>query len=136
MSSLGELSQRYVRLQEINSIMTAMKTLALVETNKLARFIEHQRLMLSNIDKAAADFQSFYSVEHYDSTKPAILIVIGSQRGFCGNFNEHVIDSLVDLPVLDKETTQLIVVGSRLNEKLHSDSYIIVNFVDGATVTE
>ena len=48
MSGQAELSQRLARLKEISGIMTAMKSLSLVETRKLARFIGHQRRMLAN----------------------------------------------------------------------------------------
>ena len=62
MSGLAELSQRFTRLKEISGIMTAMKSLSLVETHKLARFIGHQRRMLANIEAAAADFLHFFPV--------------------------------------------------------------------------
>ena len=60
MSSLAELSQRLTRIREISGIMTAMKSLSLVETRKLGRFIGHQRRMLDNIEAAAADFLHFF----------------------------------------------------------------------------
>lgn len=135
MSGQVELAQRYARLQEISSIMMAMKSLALVETKKLAHFIEHQRLMLSNIEAAAADFQSFFTIEHYDATQPAILIVIGSERGFCGNFNERLINALYALPIIQTATLQLVIVGSRLKAKLNERSDVIA-WLDGPTVTE
>lgn len=135
MSSQADLRQRYARLQEISSIMSAMKSLAFVESKKLAHFIEHQRLMLSNIETAAADFQSFFTIEHYDATQPAILIVIGSERGFCGNFNERVIDALNALPIIHTAATQLVIVGSRLKAKLNERSDVIA-WLDGPTVTE
>lgn len=137
MSSQGELTQRYARLQEISSIMTAMKSLALVETKKLAHFIEHQRLMLSNIETAVADFQSFFTLEHYDARQSAILIVIGSERGFCGNFNESIIDALYALTRVQTATMHLVVVGGRLKTKLieRSDTDVIA-WIEGPTVTE
>ena len=38
MSNLADLSRHVDRLSEISGIMTAMKSLSLVETRKLARF--------------------------------------------------------------------------------------------------
>lgn len=135
MSTQVQLTQRYARLQEISSIMTAMKSLALVETKKLARFIEHQRRMLSNIEAAAADFQSFFSIEHYDAAQPAIVIVIGSERGFCGNFNETLSDAFSALPILQTAPIQLVVVGSRLWSKFDEHPDVIAR-IEGPTVTE
>lgn len=135
MSGQVELAQQYERLQEISSIMTAMKSLALVETQKLSHMIEHQRLMLSNIEMAAADFQSFFSIKPYIKTQPAILIIIGSERGFCGNFNERLIDTLSSLHDIDTTQMQLLIVGSRLSAKLPKHSSIIAQLA-GPTVTE
>lgn len=138
MSSLAELSQRLSRLKEISGIMTAMKSLSLVETRKLARFIGHQRRMLDNIEAAAADFLHFFPVESAgassDLTQPAILLLIGSERGFCGNFNERVVAALDDLPRWEPAPA-LLVVGHRLGAKLVSRPGLIAR-LDGSTVTE
>lgn len=134
MSGLTELSQRFVRLKEISGIMTAMKSLSLVETRKLARFIGHQRRMLANIETAAADFLHFFSVERTTKTQPAILLLIGSERGFCGNFNERVLAALDDLPHW-QPAPALLVVGSRLGAKFEAHPGVIAS-LDGPTVTE
>jgi F-type H+-transporting ATPase subunit gamma len=134
MSGQAELAQRYARLKEISGIMTAMKSLSLVETKKLARFIGHQRRMLANIEAAAADFLSFFPVEAADAKQPAILLLIGSERGFCGNFNERVLAALDALPG-EQPAPALLVTGSRLTAKL-ADRPGIVTRIDGASVTE
>jgi F-type H+-transporting ATPase subunit gamma len=134
MSGLAELSQRFARLKEISGIMTAMKSLSLVETRKLARFIGHQRRMLDNIEAAAADFLHFFPVESAGETPPAILLLIGSERGFCGNFNERVVAALNDLPQWEPAPA-LLVVGHRLGAKLESHPGVIAR-LDGSTVTE
>ena len=134
MSGQAELSQRFARLKEISGIMTAMKSLSLVETKKLARFIGHQRRMLANIEAAAGDFLSFFPVERAPATQPVILLLIGSERGFCGNFNERVLAALDALPAWQPAPT-LLVVGSRLAAKLANRPGIIA-VLDGASVTE
>lgn len=134
MSGQAELSQRFARLKEISGIMTAMKSLSLVETRKLARFIGHQRRMLTNIETAAADFLSFYPVEHSGGKQPAILVLIGSERGFCGNFNERILAALDERP-RGETAPALLVVGHRLSAKLEAHPGVIAR-LDGATVTE
>lgn len=134
MSSLGELSQRFARLKEISEIMTAMKNLSQVETRKLSRFIGHQRRMLANIEAAAADFLNAFPIQTATDIHPKIILLIGSERGFCGNFNERVLDALDALP--DTEPTPvLLAVGSRLGAKLASHPGVIAQ-LDGATLTE
>lgn len=134
MSGLAELSQRFSRLKEISGIMTAMKSLSLVETHKLARFIGHQRRMLSNIEAAAADFLHFFPVAATGEKQPTILLLIGSERGFCGNFNERVFAALEDLPQWETAPT-LLLVGHRLGTKLEAHPRVVAR-LDGATVTE
>lgn len=138
MSGLAELSQRLARLKEISGIMTAMKSLSLVETRKLARFISHQRRMLDNIEAAAADFLRFFPVESAGAgstlRQPAILLLIGSERGFCGNFNERVVAALDALPQWEPAPA-LLVVGQRLGARLESRAGVIT-MLDGSTVTE
>lgn len=132
MSGQAELAQRFARLKEISGIMTAMKSLSLVETKKLARFIGHQRRMLANIEAAAADFLNFHPIATAPGKAPAILLLIGSERGFCGNFNERVLAALDALP---DGPPALMVIGSRLAAKL-ADRPGVLARLDGANVTE
>ena len=133
-SSLSELSQHFTRLKEISGIMTAMKSLSLVETRKLARFIEHQRRMLSNIETAAADFLSVHPIEPASTQAPTILLLIGSERGFCGNFNDRILVALNALPRAAPKPL-LVVLGHRLQMKLEHYPGVIAR-LDGPTVTE
>lgn len=134
MSSLAELSQRLSRIREISGIMTAMKSLSLVETRKLARFIGHQRRMLDNIEAAAADFLHFFPAAGEAAPSRAILLLIGSERGFCGNFNERMLAALHDMPELPAAPT-VVVVGRRLAAKLTAHPGVFAS-LDGPTVTE
>lgn len=138
MSSVAELSRRFTRLREISSIMTAMKSLSLVETHKLAHFIGHQRRMLANIEAVAADFLHFYPLENRQKAERIILLLVGSERGFCGNFNERVLTALDEFPDLDV-TPELIPVGQRLGNRLAARHGIIsapIARLAGPTVTE
>jgi F-type H+-transporting ATPase subunit gamma len=138
MSGLAEITQRLARLKEISGIMTAMKSLSLVETRKLARFIDHQRLMLANVEAAAADFVHYFPAAGSTGTQRIVLLLIGSERGFCGNFNERVLATLHELPAW-QQPPELVVVGRRLGSKLASDAGAnadVIASLDGPTVTE
>ena len=134
MSGQAELAPRFARLKEISGIMTAMKGLSLVETRKLARFIGHQHSMKVNIEAAAADFLNFFSVANADEMQPAILLLIGSERGFCGNFNERVLTALAALPD-QYHASALLVLGHRLGTKLENHPGVLAR-LDGPTMTE
>lgn len=135
MSSLAELSRRLTRLREISGIMTAMKSLSLVETHKLARFMEQQRQMLTNIESAAADFLHFFPLPDTTGEEQTIVLLIGSERGFCGNFNERVLAALESLPAWTTPP-RLVAVGHRLATKLEAHPDVMVHLLDGPTVTE
>jgi len=47
-------------LAEIRDIMNSMKTLAYMETRKLARFLDAQHAVVQSIEDVAADLLSFY----------------------------------------------------------------------------
>lgn len=134
MTGLAGLSQRVARLTEIRAIMTAMKNLSLVETRKLARFIGHQQRMLSNIVAATGDFLQFFPDQGGGDTSAAILVLIGSERGFCGNFNERLITALGAVTSW-RQVPSLLLVGHRLGLKLDNHPRVLAR-LEGATVTE
>lgn len=136
MSGLAELSQRHARLQEISGIMTAMKNLSLVETHKLAKFLLHQQAMRANIEAAAADFIQFHPASCVAPTQQPtpMLVLIGSERGFCGNFNERLLQALDALPASYAQAT-LLVLGHRLCRRMAGHPRVKAA-LDGATVTE
>ena len=61
-------------------------------------------------------------------------MLIGSERGFCGNFNERVLAALENLPQRETAPT-LLLVGHRLGTKLEAHPGVVAK-LDGATVTE
>ncbi len=95
MSHRHELDQRLHKLKEIGEIMRSMQLLALMETRKLSRFLEAQDESVRLIEAAAADFLHFYpqfssKVTHVKQAR----LVIGAERGFCGDFNEELLAEL------------------------------------------
>ena len=136
MSGLAELSQRHARLQEISGIMSAMKALSLVETNKLARFLGHQQRMRANIENAAADFIAFHPEvgAQVASGSTTVVLLIGSERGFCGNFNDRIVQTLAT-PAPEFAKASFVVVGQRLSGRLGNDGRVLAH-LEGATVAE
>ncbi|HYE34414.1 FoF1 ATP synthase subunit gamma [Methylocaldum sp.] len=136
MSRRAEVERRLRRLDEIADIMTAMKTLALIETRKYNRFMAHQQHLIQSIEAASADFLAFHPVFRGGCGQgeggSEVLILIGSERGFCGDFNETIVAALAALPTVQP---RLVVVGRRLATKLqdHPDVQI---WLDGPNVAE
>jgi len=127
MTRRRELEQSLRKLGEIGEIMRSMKNLAVMETRKLARFLDAQDESVRLIEAAAADFLSFYPQPKPPPGVEAILL-IGTERGFCGDFNEALLADLnTDAP--------LIAVGSKLCAKLDKHPALAAEF-EGPTVAE
>lgn len=125
------------KLSEIRNIMNSMKTLAIMETHKLERFIETQSMMLKSIENIAADFLHF-NPQVLPKVEPTsnIILVLGSERGFCGDFNEQLVKQLESsfADIIQGNTT-LIIVGSKL-QLLFTEASRNIIFVEGADVVE
>ena len=136
MSQRAELDRRHERLSEITDIMTAMKTMALMETRKLGRFIASQQQLLQQIERVAADFLDFHPPKKNGVSKGQIadnlLIIIGSERGFCGDFNETLTAAI---PTQSGADTRIIAIGHRLSGKVKHPT---ANFlaIEGANIAE
>lgn len=134
MTKRREIKEHLVTLDEIEGIMNAMKNLALLEIHKLDVFLATQRRSVASIEGATQDFMSFYShLQLYTDGLQQLWIVIGSERGFCGDFNESL------LHFLDAYTLQsdilLLAVGRELEVKFHNDARITA-FIEGHSVAE
>jgi F-type H+-transporting ATPase subunit gamma len=132
MSQSHALQAHIGQLNEIRSILNAMKNLAFMEIHKLLRLQAMQNQALSNIEQAAMDFLS-YNPEllsgEYGNQHTAI--VVGSERGFCGDFNESLIQVLND-----ENFTHIIVIGNRLINKTAVDSHPDAIGIPGANIVE
>ncbi|MEJ2453172.1 MAG: F0F1 ATP synthase subunit gamma [Candidatus Thiodiazotropha sp.] len=104
-------------LSEIRGIMNSMKTLAFMETRKLSGFLNAQQTAIVHIETVAADFLYFHPhlIPHSAEERVAFIIV-GSERGFCGDFNRRLELSLVELlRKYSGENRELIVLGRKLH---------------------
>jgi F-type H+-transporting ATPase subunit gamma len=116
MSRRRELDTHRVRLDEIREIMNSMKTLAYMETRKLARFLSAQQAVVTSLETMAADF-----LHHFPEAMPRserytqAYLLMGSERSFCGNFNERLLEQLDTGP--DKGHQPLLLA---MGQKLHS----------------
>ena len=137
MSQLSEMEYHQHQLADMRNIMNAMKNLAYMEHRKLSRLLLSQRQMLSNLEKAAADFLSFHPYPETIKDLPkCIYLLMGSERGFCGSFNEKLLQALEKQePQNSEETNSIIVVGQKLARNFEADPRVAA-FLDGANFEE
>ena len=137
MTRRRELQQHRHTLGEIRDIMNSMKTLAYIESRKLGRFLDAQRAVVGHIETMAADFLGFYpeTLPRAEQATPVCLL-IGSERGFCGAFNERLLGQLQShVREYSIDTPRLIVTGNKLGNQLEGDPQVLA-FIDGANVVE
>lgn len=96
MSKRIKLKNHLHTLNDISNIMTAMKNLALIEISKITRFIAMQKRVAQTIKAAGNDFLSYYPdiLANMQLSDPDIYILIGSERGFCAEFNHNIMQAL------------------------------------------
>lgn len=137
MSKRHEAERHLQALGEIRHIMGSMKTLALLETRKLARYMVTQEQVVRDIEVIAADFRGFFPMTPaIPADARHVYLLLGSERGFCGDFNELLLRRLDDqLQQEGLEAPLIVTVGRKLDMQL-SDDGRIVSRIDGANVAE
>ncbi|UCE31898.1 MAG: F0F1 ATP synthase subunit gamma [Burkholderiales bacterium] len=116
MTRRRELRDRIASLGEIDEILTAMKNLALVEVRRIEAFIRAQRAAVAVIEDAAADFRADRS-RMLGTLPPTrdVLCLVGSERGFCGDFNPRVLEAARRWQGAHQPPAAVLVVGERLH---------------------
>lgn len=124
MGKRSDIDRRLRTLTDISAILRVMHTLAVMETGKLSRFLGAQRRVVASIEAAAADFLSFHpDVATRAESVVTVRLMVGAERGFCGDFNEIILQAQERLPPEPASTAPLIMaVGTRLWGKIPPDS--------------
>jgi F-type H+-transporting ATPase subunit gamma len=132
MSRSRKLHLHIAQVEEIRAILNSMKNLAFIETHKLIRLLDAQVQVVANIENAARDFLNFYRYEPESIAGTSRMgIVLGSERGFCGDFNERLIDLAAT-----ENYSGLVAVGSRLASRLENRLRQATVALPGANVAE
>lgn len=119
MSKRREVEGRIEALNEIHSIMNSMKNLAMMETRKLVRYHDTQQRVVDSIRQALNDVRCHYAPAVETIAAPPVYLLFGTERGFCGGYNEQLLDMLAQQP--GYQQAPLIGVGTRLADHLQRD---------------
>ena len=134
MTARRELERQLKSLRDIRSIMGSMKTLALLETRKLTRRLAAQNRVVESIEAVAADLRGFFPfTPSLPDDSPHVYLLFGSERGFCGDFNETLLQALP--PTDTSRSPLLLTVGRKLGARLEGDPRAVA-LLDGASVAE
>lgn len=137
MTRRRDLETHRATLDEIHEIMNSMKSLAYMETRKLVDLLDAQHAVVQGIEAMAADFLAFYPRTLAPGEKATrVHVLIGSERGFCGDFNEMLVRYLDSQPETDAaEAPYLIAAGRKLHPLLESQLRLAAA-IDGASSVE
>jgi F-type H+-transporting ATPase subunit gamma len=137
MSHRQNLERHRHSLAEIRGIMNSMKSLAYMETRKLARLLDAQHAVVEGIEAVAADLLSFHSGLLPQSREhQPLYLLIGSERGFCGDFNHRLmrqLESTLQAHPCDRAT--LVAVGHKLHLLFEANTFE-ATLVDGVSVVD
>lgn len=116
MSRRRDLETNLRSLGEIRGILNAMKNMARMEVHRLGRFLETQRRVVASIETAAVDFRTFHPELFEAAETREVFLLLGSERGFCGDFNESVLRTF-EAQKGRSPSDRVIVAGSKLRTK-------------------
>ena len=120
-------------LHGISEILNAMKQMARVEVHRLGPFLAAQKRVVEGIEAAGADFAHFHSeLFPADDSSEQACVLLGSERGFCGDFNDSLLRALSGYG--GKRFTRIVAIGSKLASKLPVE--LAAARLDGASVVE
>jgi F-type H+-transporting ATPase subunit gamma len=137
MSKRHDIEDHLRTLGEISEIMGAMKNLAVMEIHKLTRLLSAQERVVTSMEEAAKDFLTFYpEALPRDQGGMPLYLVIGSERGFCGDYNARLLAEFErhHHTVSDQEPV-VVAVGRKLSGRMAGDPRLVAA-IDGPTVSE
>lgn len=137
MTRRHKLDNRHHMLSEIRNIMSSMKTLAILETHKLERFIEAHNNMANSIELISDDFLQFHQqVIPTVTPDTEVICLIGSEHGFCGDFNEQITTAFKQLYANKTDNQPIVIgIGNKLLPLL-ADQHSKVASLAGADIAE
>jgi F-type H+-transporting ATPase subunit gamma len=137
MSRRRDIDTRLASLRDIGKIMGSLKNLSYMETRKLARFLDSQRRVVTCIESAARDFLAHDPrLLERPRGEGTLFLLIGAERGFCGDFNGSVLRALDRLRSRgDAGPSALVAVGTRLGPLLEGDP-TLARALPGASAAE
>lgn len=134
MSRRRDFDRRVAAFGEMRGILDAMRNLAVLETRKIERFLSAQQRCVASLEVAASEVSRFHAPAATGEPLP-VYLVIGSERGFCGDFNEALERSLAAYRDEHREAAPLVAVGSRLAARLAHDPSLALS-LPGPSVAE
>lgn len=135
MENLDSLKKELKSTQELKEAVSTMKALAAANIKKYEKIVANVIKYQSNIDlgiqailKQYPDILSYidYIENSYSKEKTGqnILIVIGSNQGLCGRFNDKITDFFIE-NIQPEQNRFIVTIGDRINLLVASKKLLI-----------
>lgn len=120
MSRRHEIARRIDALGDIAAIIAAMKGLALMEIRSLGDLLSSQRQLLGNIEQVGGEFLASHPRYAIDPALPIpeLCVVVGSEQGFCGDFNDALLAQMGSLRSSAGAPLHWLPISRRLGQRL------------------
>ena len=116
---MSKQAQQRIRMElylELREIVGAMKNMAEVELHRAMRLEQQQKQALATVlEGMGLLLKSKPTLAMPTTTPRSVLLVLGSERGFCGGFNEQLVRAL---EVESTSFDEVLIMGGRLAAKL------------------
>ena len=126
MSQLIKLQQRVKTIKTIQKITHAMRLVSMSihsHLNTKAHFLKNYQLEL-NRSFAAVDWEQKYKISTGNLQLKKLIILVWSQKGLCGAFNQDTLRKFVDTKY-SKDQIELMVIGKKLIDIVQRRNLIV-----------
>ena len=119
MGERQDIERRLRTLSDVGDIMAALKNAAIVEATRLRKLVPAQQRVVRTVKHATEDFLSHYPQPwEMPPGAPEVVLLLGSERGFCGDYNDAVISAYVRRVPRTQSAPLIVAVGRRLATRL------------------
>lgn len=118
MSQRREIEARLALFDELSGILGAMRSFALAELRRINKRETAQQQVMQALNEALDDLSEALPAPEARIESGDIWLLFGSSRGFCGSFNEDVLQYWQSH---GQANGRLILIGERLHSLLASD---------------
>ncbi len=136
MASRRALRTRLRAYRSLGEVVETMRDLALIEIGKLGHAHAARRRVIDGIRSVADELVYHYPRLGASHTLIPVNLIIGSERGFCGDYNERILEHWQH----HRSATQsqgpiVIAVGRKISEKLPPEVNLFAT-IAGATTSD
>jgi len=135
MKKLSKIKEQIDQTQDLSNIITTMKNISVVNTTHYERQLRAVRQYFSTVEQGFQIFLQNHSEKileqlekkNHHTPRPIAAIVIGSEKGLCGEFNEKI-RQFFDQQIRDRDVFATLAIGYKISTKLQQKSHKVFEF--------